>query len=342
MVTPPLWRVSMAGIIAGALILSLSFVPASATSRNHASPMSAVVVGHPSHGPLRPGAGVPGATLPLLAGTHYVYADDGLYTNNTIDEFSATASGLTHLGTVLTGSFATTLAYGQNDIAVHGNCLVHSDSGGSIQSYAIDSSTGLLTQVSTLAVNTGLGSPGDTKISRNGQDAYVASYNFYGGGQLISIPLSSTCVFGTAAYFAVPSSDLYFSIVQVDATHLLAVNYYANANDIYTITGGTALTLERSNPSTISNPDGAATGTVSGQTYTFNGQAVYGPPQAEADTYSAATGMLAPAPGSPQTDGDASGNNGPNVYYAQAYNLLTQANSGFMSIAAYSIQGQRI
>lgn len=323
-----------------ALTLSSGLTPASATGPNRSPD---VLEGHAFSGSLRPAVVFAGADLPGLTGTHYVYADDGLSSNNTIDEFTVTGSKLTYLGTVPTGGSQFAQAGGYNDIAVHGACLVHSDSGGSIQSYSINVS-GALFQVSTLAVNRSSGFPGDTKISANGQDAYVTAYTTTGGGSLISLPLSSTCVLGTPVFFTVPFSDTYFSIALPDATHLLAVNNgaqngFIGANDIYTITGGVTLTLEKSNPSSIVLPDGAATGSVAGHMYTFNGQNAAGQPQAEADSYAPATGSLSSAPGSPQTDGNTNDFAGASVYFAPTFALLTQVFQGTNTVAAYSLAG---
>lgn len=332
-------RLPAIGMIAGALTLGFTLAPASATSSRHAD--AAGGVARASSSLPRAGAGIPGARLPLISGTHYVYADDGLSSNNTIDEYKATASGLTHLGTVPTGSFTHGLSFGQNDIAIHGACLVHSDSGGSIQSYSINSSTGLLTQLSAVAVAKSNGGPSDSTISADGSDVYIAAFGESGsGGSLITIPLSSGCALGAAVLYSVPTKNVLLSIALPDATHLLVVSS-TNTNDIYTITGGTTLSLEKSNPSSFNFPEGAATGTVAGQTFTFNGQAVPSGvvPQAEADRYTAATGTLTPAPGSPQTDGNPNAFNGPNVYFAQAYNLLTQSNTASNTVSAYSIAG---
>lgn len=337
MATSWLSQLPIIGIAAITLTLGFTLTPASAVDRSHVGLNGVIVARRASSGPIRPAKVIPGATLPMIGGTHYVYADDGLFPNNSIDEFKATVSGLSYLGTMPTGSGQTYLEYGQNDIAIHGNCLVHSDSGGSIQSYAINPSTGLLTQISTLAV-AGHGIPGDTIISADGQDAYVAAYTTnFGPSSLIAIPLGTGCVFGMAVF---NNSDGYeYSIALPDATHLMSLDYYGGYYGIYTITGGTILALKHANRSTLIAPTGAATAIIAGQTYTFNGQYTGGVPQAEADVYTAANGALTPAPGSPQTDGNSNAQNGANVYFAPAYTLVTQTNAFSNTVTAYSMAG---
>ncbi len=336
-------RIPLVAIVVAILTLGLNLMPVGATGAGNAT----IRVGSGS-GQAHVASGVRGVSFADIGGTHnatgcraYVYADDGQATANTIDEYCATTSGLTSIGTVLTGGTAVEVGFAQNDIAIAKNvsntaCLIHTDSSGLVESFLVNPTTGALTKVSSVPTGDGVNFfPGDVKFSPNGAEAYVDVFSLGAASELVSFPVGTGCVLGTSVTFNATTQQ-YFSISIPNAHELFTVNTAGATLDVYKIAAdGLTLSLATSTPAQLASPDGNATGTVGPTTFTFSGQAVFGPAGTEAHTLSTTNGTLGSVPGSPQFDPSSS--NGANVYFALGLVTVTEQFSN--SIGSYSRSG---
>lgn len=306
--------------------------------------------------PLPTAAGTPGARLPALTGTHYVYVDDGISsTANSIDEFSATSQGLTYLGTVSTyfeGGWA-----GMDLIALapatssHGPCLLHSDfigaTSGAIESYSIDPATGLLTPVSIIPEGGVQGPfPGEVKVSPNGNDVYLSVRSIGAGeygheGYLAAFPLQAGCVLGPQTTYSLTNYQRYYSLALPDATHLFAPDARSIHDDVYTIIGGVYLILASHTHDQVNAPMGAAAGSIAGVTYTFNGAYQTTGAPVQANTFDSHTGTLGPVPGSPQGVKNMATNGETNLYLTPSLGLLTEVEGLNNVVLSFQISGGR-
>ncbi|MDQ2744062.1 MAG: hypothetical protein M3Z66_17450 [Chloroflexota bacterium] len=336
-------RIPIVATIVAILTLSLNLMPADASVGGTGS--AGFGAGRSVNGPGDPGYGLR-ASLPGISSAAYpafVYAETGERANS-IDEFGAKPTGLTFLGNVRTGGLSTgTLGFPQNDIGIaakngtHGACLVHADSGGQVESFAINSSSGSLTPVSSVPEGDGVTFfPGDVKIDRSNNIAWVSVFSDINGTELVSLQIGSTCALTAGSTFVTSGRQEFYSI-SLAGNQLFAIDANSNTAYVYQIgADGLTLTQESVTPTQVSSPSGTAAGTSGAQAFTFNGRATNNAPQAEAHTLSSG-GVLGPVAGSPSTD--FKGQDGSNVYFTQSLGLLTQTEQQTVSIAAYSVTG---
>lgn len=338
-VTP---RIPIAAALVAILTMGFSLMPVGAAGAGNANTIKVPARSGPAHA----ATVAHGVNLSGISGTRsasgyaaYVYADDGQFHANTIDEYGAKPTGLTSLGTVLTGGKAGFVALAQNDIAVtnnssHGACLIHTDRGGLVESFSINLSTGLLTIVSSVPEGDGFFLiPGDVKLSPNGNDAYVDVFSENNDPNLlVSFPIGPGCALGTPVTFTATSQS-YYGISIPNAHQLFAIDSTGGSLDIYKIASdGLTLSPQTATPSQLADPVGATSGTVGATTFTFSATEQEG---VEAHTLNTTSGTLGAVPGSPQIQPVS----GQNVLFTRGFELVTQTQVFGGSVGAYSISG---
>jgi hypothetical protein len=198
-----------------------------------------------------------------------------------------------------------------------------------VESFTV-AATGALTEVSLLFLGTGSSFPADIHASADGRYLYVA---VWGPPSFLDV-----LTVGRGCHLHLASSleqaqARYYSITLLGTTGLLAVDNANSKLDLYRITNGTQLTLVSSTPSQLTGPDGAATATIGGQEYVFNGLAtVNGPGEVEAHTVNR-QGMLGYVPGSPAEDLHSSA--GPYVLFDQSHQQVIESEEGGETLGVY-------
>jgi|GEM_PF-493741 polyvinyl alcohol dehydrogenase (cytochrome) len=302
----------------------------------------------PVHGPLPRSAAAAKGTGQVTrlhlnvpgTGTHFLYVDNGLSPNNKISGYQITSNGLvpTPGSPYSTGGLQGVAAFGANQIAtstVNGPCVFHTDAtSGLVESFAVNSSTGALTEVSIITVGDGSTYfPGDIHVSADGKYLYLAAWGT--PSYLDVLTIGSGCSLTLASSLAVPNK-LYFSIALVSSSQLMAIDNQNGRIDIYSISGGTTLKLLSSNPSQLTSPDGAGAAIIGTRTYIFNGIGTSGTGGVEVHTINA-QGALGSVPGSPQMD--PSSYDGAHVFFDRSHDQVIASEQYSNTLGIYGARG---
>ncbi|HLJ67616.1 MAG TPA: hypothetical protein VKX16_09690 [Chloroflexota bacterium] len=289
-----------------------------------------------SHAPVHIGA----FSIPL-AGATYLYAEDGTCPDN-IEVFKVTGNTATKIQTFAASGACQTSPtyYGQNELAVAkakgGACLVQASvdgtngsAPGSVLSYTVSSSTGMIgSQVSSIPDQLG-GSPTDVKFSAKNKYAVVTTSDYNGGQDGVSsYHLGAGCALTHVSTAPDPTGgDLPSSTVASNG-EVVSTNLFNNTLDAFSLNGSGLLTYQTATPSQIGVPDSdAANGTQ-----IFTGQATGSAPQAQAGTV-AGSGAVSYSPGSPQAD--PAGVNGAASWFDKTHKNFVQAEQASSSLGFY-------
>jgi hypothetical protein len=281
------------------------------------------------------------------AGPHFLYIDDGGVFQSSLSGYRLTATA----GLVPTpGSpYPTDGKEGFNPIglnyiatsAAHGPCLFHTEQQitgtlGQVGSFRVDPTTGVLTEVSILALPGAHSPAGDVQVAADGREVYAAQWpSLAGHFYLDALTMGAGCTLTLATHFLAPGSV--YSIALVGQDGLLAVDDDGARLDMYHITNGTELTLVSSTPSQVIGPLGAASGQVGGQAYIFNGiGSAYHASEGEAHTVDG-QGQLAPVPGSPAADH--AGQGGPWVWFDPLHQQVIQSEAFSGALVIFGAKG---
>jgi len=273
-----------------------------------------------------------GTASPNLPTGHFLYADNGLSTTNSISGYSINPDGSltpTPGSPYATGGSQTSSAF-VNDIATALNspggrrCVFHTDASGQVESFTV-AANGALREINSISIADGVNAfAGDVHVSADGTVVYAAAWAKYGSPSpsvLATFTVGPVCSIRLAQNLAV-SNTTYFSTALIAASTLMAVDSQNARIDIYSITDGTALRRLTSTPTQLKpEPQGAASALVGTTTYVFNGLATFASSFAEAHTVDA-RGTLDAVPGSPASD--PAGEDGAVLWFDQANGQLVE------------------
>jgi hypothetical protein len=279
------------------------------------------------------------------AGSHFLYVDNGGSTpSNGISGYRIAPNGLipTPGSPYLTGGDHVRVVGGLNDIAIStlsGPCLFHTEDQlgldeGQIESFAIDRTTGALTEVAITKLPGAESDAGDVHVAADGRFIYVDSYADLGGKYYLDVlSVGRSCRLTLAS--SMLASGSYFTIALVGADGLLGVNTFGNTLDMYHIINGTQLRLVTSTPSQVFYPSGAASGQVGEQTYVFNG--INRPTTSEVETHTVnGQGTLGNVAGSPAFDGNGIG--GPYVLFDAIHQQVIESENSSKALGVFGVK----
>jgi hypothetical protein len=278
---------------------------------------------------------LPGVTNTL--GVHFLYADDGTCPDG-IDVFKVSGSTLTRVENIVAGCSGGIAYFGAHRLAVTKKtssgpaCLFFASSGngvsGTVNSFAIASSTGTLTPKSS--VSGGI-DPADLLVVGR-----ILIETDPGGQAFNTYKIKTSCAL-TALLSNSTGSEGDLNIARLHGTAVASADLYTGNIVTYhlnTTTG--AMTEVHSVAGQIGSPDSLAVQTAStssGQVINvFTGQANT-PPQVQAAQATSTGSALSAFSGSPVTDGDGSSDNGIGVLVSGS--LLLQLNNLSSQVAWY-------
>jgi hypothetical protein len=245
-------------------------------------------------------AGQPGAVaLPLdMAGTHYVYVDNGS-AQNSITGYQATSAGLTPLSgsPYLTGGSGGAYSYGGNLLAISPNhqCVFAADgAGGTFNAFRINRD-GSLTQVAHVPVEEPF--PAAVTVAPQGGAVFLGSNAASFGAIVDSFSLGAGCAISEAQRISV-GNRLAGMAIATNGSKLFVSSDVGKFIQTYAV-AGTALQLVQTTGTNLTEPEGLA----SVGSFLFGSGDDDEPRPAETAAYTvAARGRLAPLPGSPAQD----------------------------------------
>lgn len=259
------------------------------------------------------------------SGTHYLYVDDG--TNPDSIDVYKTGKTLTHVGNYPTGGAVSTAYFGASIIAVTPGCLIYGDGNGFVDSFPINTDGSLGTQVSHIAVS---GVPSDIHIKKGTSTVYVN----IPGNEIASFGLGSGCTLTSES--SVATSSYFMVNFGIAGKVLLAPDLNTTSLVSYSLGTGGSITALNTVSGQVQGPDGVAVQKMpSGAFHVFTGQAIFGPPAAQAGKLNSSTGAITFMNGSPATDPN--GNNGAGVTFNTTNHILIQGEQFSGTLANYTV-----
>jgi hypothetical protein len=294
---------------------------------------------------------VKGALSLAIAGTHYLYAEDGTSPNG-IDVFTLSGSSLTFIQHVTVGANSLPF-FGAHHLALTTftagsparsySCLAFASAGnGTVYSFQI-ARNGFLFGSPASAVAVG-GYPND--LAASGSVLFESNPSGFGTGSLDVLSFGPGCTLSLMHQTSTGGEED-TNIALLNADQVTSVDFNSGVLVIYSMGPGGILTESAVQSGEIpaigglngSGPDSTAvwntvtpTGVV---TNVYSGQATDGPPQAQG--YRLGAGPFDTLTGSPQTDSDASSSNGAGVAVDSVHRLLIQTNNFSGQIGWYKL-----